>query len=67
MKELRPVLLGTRILPAHAHDWITIGLRITSQVSLMFELGLAAAATNASYAVFGTNAIARRGLSTRIL
>jgi hypothetical protein len=29
MKELRPVLLGTRILPAHAHDWITIGLRIT--------------------------------------
>src|SRR5207248_345824 len=48
---VQPCDIGTRILPAHTHDWITVGLRIAGifpsqlRILLPFEDGAAAAAT----------------------
>src|SRR4029077_7387299 len=48
---VQPRDIGTRILPAHAHDWITVSLRMAGifpsqlQILLIFEDGAAAAAT----------------------
>src|SRR5205807_1524575 len=48
---VQPRDIGTRILPAHAHDWITVGLRMAGifpsqlQILLPFGDGAAAAAT----------------------
>src|SRR5712671_5683921 len=48
---VQPRNIGTRILPAHANDWITVGLRMAGifpsqlRILLPFEDGAAAAAT----------------------
>src|SRR5437588_2048549 len=48
---VQPLDIGTRILPAHAHDWITVSLRMAGifpsqlRILLPFEDGAAAAAT----------------------
>src|SRR5437868_10723756 len=48
---VQPCDIGTRILPAHAHDWITVSLRMAGifpsqlRILLPFEDGVAATAT----------------------